>query len=70
MCLLKSLVLVCAEFIIFPSIARHKRTAIADYIDLFLIHAPFGGTDHRLSVYKALEEARKAGKIRSVGVSN
>ncbi|KAF9469954.1 NADP-dependent oxidoreductase domain-containing protein [Collybia nuda] len=41
-----------------------------DYIDLFLIHDPFAGTERRLATYKALQEAKHAGKIRSVGVSN
>ncbi|KAF8813836.1 Aldo/keto reductase [Phlegmacium glaucopus] len=41
-----------------------------DYIDLFLIHDPLSGTDRRLATYKALSEAKAAGKIRSVGVSN
>lgn len=40
------------------------------YIDLFLIHDPYAGTEKRLATYKALQEARKAGKIKSVGVSN
>jgi len=48
------------------SLARMKF----DYIDLFLIHDPLSGTDRRLATYKALIEAKAAGKIRSVGVSN
>ena len=41
-----------------------------DYIDLFLIHNPHSGTEKRLETYKALLEAKNAGKIKSVGVSN
>ncbi|OJA10533.1 hypothetical protein AZE42_01711 [Rhizopogon vesiculosus] len=41
-----------------------------EYIDLFLIHDPYSGTERRLATYKALQDARRAGKIRSVGVSN
>lgn len=41
-----------------------------DYIDLFLIHDPLSGKQKRLETYKALLEAKQAGKIRSVGVSN
>ncbi|KAJ7703042.1 NADP-dependent oxidoreductase domain-containing protein [Mycena rosella] len=41
-----------------------------DYIDLFLIHDPHSGTERRLATYKALLEAKTAGKIRTVGVSN
>jgi hypothetical protein len=35
-----------------------------------LIHDPYSGTERRLATYKALLEAKAAGKIRSVGVSN
>lgn len=38
-----------------------------DYIDLYLIHQPYGKVDE---AWKAMEEAKKAGKIRSIGVSN
>lgn len=40
------------------------------YIDLFLIHDPLSGKERRLETYKALQESRAAGKIRTVGVSN
>ncbi|KAF8509742.1 Aldo/keto reductase [Gautieria morchelliformis] len=40
------------------------------YIDLFLIHDPFSGTERRLATYRALQEAKRDGKIRDVGVSN
>ena len=38
-----------------------------DYIDLLLIHQPFG--DYYGS-YRAMEEAYKEGKVRAIGVSN
>lgn len=38
-----------------------------DYIDLYLIHQPYGDV---LGAWKAMEEAKQAGKIRSIGVSN
>jgi len=41
-----------------------------DYFDLFLVHAPYGGSEARCGTWKALVEAQKAGKIRSIGVSN
>ncbi|KAF5100824.1 hypothetical protein D0Z00_001093 [Geotrichum galactomycetum] len=40
------------------------------YIDLVLIHSPLSNTEKRLNTWKALQEAVKAGKIRSIGVSN
>jgi len=41
-----------------------------DYIDLYLIHDPLSGKEKRLATYRALLECQKAGKIRTVGVSN
>lgn len=38
-----------------------------DYVDLYLIHQPYGDVP---GAWKALEEAKAAGKIRSIGVSN
>ena len=38
-----------------------------DYVDLMLIHQPGYGDEE---TYKALERAVKAGKIRSIGISN
>ncbi|KAF8170788.1 Aldo/keto reductase [Pholiota molesta] len=40
------------------------------YIDLYLIHDGYSGKEKRLQAYKALLDAKAAGKIRSVGVSN
>lgn len=40
------------------------------YIDLFLIHAPFGGPDARLQSWRAIEDAIENHEIRSGGVSN
>ncbi|KAF2458160.1 NADP-dependent oxidoreductase domain-containing protein [Lineolata rhizophorae] len=41
-----------------------------DYIDLYLLHAPYGGKEGRLGAWKALAEAVEQGKVRSIGVSN
>ncbi|KAL8768081.1 MAG: hypothetical protein Q9209_005624 [Squamulea sp. 1 TL-2023] len=41
-----------------------------DYVDLYLIHAPYGGKSARNGTWRALIEAQQAGRIRSIGVSN
>ncbi|GAQ43718.1 hypothetical protein AtubIFM55763_008942 [Aspergillus tubingensis] len=46
------------------------REAQQEYFDLILLHAPYGGKEARLGSWKALVEAQKAGKTRSIGVSN
>ncbi len=38
-----------------------------DYMDLYLLHQPYGDT---AGAWKALEEAARAGKIKSIGISN
>ena len=38
-----------------------------DYMDLYLLHQPYGKVNE---AWRALEDARKEGKIRSIGVSN
>lgn len=38
-----------------------------DYIDLYLLHQPYGDV---AGAWKALEEAKAEGKIKSIGVSN
>ena len=49
------------------SIDESLKKLKTDYIDLLLIHQPFG--DYYGS-YRAMEEAYKAGKVRAIGVSN
>jgi len=49
------------------SIEESLRKLQTDYIDLLLIHQPFG--DY-YGTYRAMEEYYKAGKLRSIGVSN
>lgn len=49
------------------SIEESLKKLQSSYIDLLLIHQPFG--DYYGS-YRAMEEAYKAGKVRAIGVSN
>lgn len=49
------------------SIEESLKKLKTDYIDLLLIHQPFG--DYYGS-YRAMEEAYKAGKVRAIGISN
>ncbi len=49
------------------SIEESLRKLQTDYIDLLLIHQPYG--DY-YGTYRAMEEALKAGKVRAIGVSN
>lgn len=46
--------------------ASLKRLGL-DYMDLYLLHQPYGDT---MGAWRALEEAYHAGKIRAIGVSN
>ncbi len=49
------------------SIDESLRKLRTDFIDLLLIHQPFG--DY-YGTYRAMTEAYKAGKVRAIGVSN
>lgn len=49
------------------SINESLRKLKTDYIDLLLIHQPFG--DY-YGTYRAMEEAYKQNKVRAIGVSN
>lgn len=48
-------------------VARSLQLLDVDYIDLYLLHQPYG--DY-LGAWKALEEAVEEGKIKSIGISN
>jgi len=43
------------------------RNLRMEYMDMYLLHQPYGEV---VQAWRALEEAKKEGKIRSVGVSN
>lgn len=49
------------------SIDESLKKLKTDYVDLLLLHQPFG--DY-YGAYRAMEEAYKAGKVRAIGVSN
>ena len=49
------------------SIEESMRKLQTDYLDLLLIHQPFG--DY-YGTYRAMEELYKAGKLHAIGVSN
>lgn len=49
------------------SIQKSLEKLQTDYIDLMLLHQPFG--DY-YGAYRAMEEAYKEGKIRAIGISN
>lgn len=40
-----------------------------NYIDLYLIHGPWGGHDARRQAWEACMAAQKAGKVKSIGIS-
>lgn len=52
------------------SIDKSVKTCGLGYVDLFLLHSPYGGKKARLSSWKALEDAVQDGNVRIAGVSN
>ncbi len=52
------------------AIETSLRKLDMDYIDLYLIHQPYGEVEEIVGAWKAMEEAKAEGKIRSIGVSN
>lgn len=49
------------------SIDESLKKLGTDYIDLMLLHQPYGDV---FGAYRAMEDAMKEGKLRSIGVSN
>ncbi|WYZ41025.1 hypothetical protein EsH8_IV_001366 [Colletotrichum jinshuiense] len=52
------------------SIKQSVEVSGLGYVDLFLLHSPYGGKEARLTSWKALEDAIDAGEVKMGGVSN
>lgn len=52
------------------SIKQSVKESGLGYIDLFLLHSPYGGKAKRLESWKAVEDAIDDGEVKSGGVSN
>jgi diketogulonate reductase-like aldo/keto reductase len=52
------------------SITKSVKECGLGYIDLFLLHSPYGGKKKRLESWRAVEDAIDDGEVRIGGVSN
>ena len=52
------------------AIKKSVKEAGLGYIDLFLLHSPYGGKQARLDSWKAVEDAINDGEVKIGGVSN
>ncbi|KAI6902291.1 Aldo/keto reductase [Hortaea werneckii] len=52
------------------SIQKSVKECGLGYIDLFLLHSPYGGKQARLESWRAVEDAIQDGEVRIGGVSN
>lgn len=52
------------------SITQSVKQCGLGYIDLFLLHSPYGGKTLRLESWRAVEDAIDAGEVKIGGVSN
>ncbi|KAI9848222.1 MAG: hypothetical protein M1837_000896 [Sclerophora amabilis] len=52
------------------SINQSLKKSGLGYIDLYLLHSPYGGKAKRLECWKAVEDAIEEGKVKIGGVSN
>ncbi|OTA24701.1 hypothetical protein BTJ68_11052 [Hortaea werneckii EXF-2000] len=52
------------------SIRKSVKECGLGYIDLFLLHSPYGGKHARLESWRAVEDAIQDGEVRIGGVSN
>jgi diketogulonate reductase-like aldo/keto reductase len=52
------------------SIKRSVDVCGLGYVDLFLLHSPYGGKEARLTSWRALEDAVNDGEVKMAGISN
>lgn len=52
------------------SISQSVKECGLGYVDLFLLHSPYGGKQARLDSWRALEDAIQDGEVKIGGVSN
>jgi diketogulonate reductase-like aldo/keto reductase len=52
------------------SIKRSVDVCGLGYVDLFLLHSPYGGKEARLTSWRALEDAINDGEVKMAGISN
>ena len=52
------------------SIKQSVKQCGLRYIDLFLLHSPYGGKSQRLECWRAVEDAIDDGEIKTGGISN
>lgn len=52
------------------SIRRSVEACGLGWVDLMLLHSPYGGREARLASWRALEDAVEAGEVKMAGVSN
>ena len=52
------------------SIKQSVKQSGLGYIDLFLLHSPYGGKTKRMECWKAVEDAIEDGEVKTGGISN
>lgn len=52
------------------SIEKSIRKSGLGYIDLYLLHSPYGGKEARWECWRAIEDAIEERQVKSGGVSN
>jgi diketogulonate reductase-like aldo/keto reductase len=52
------------------AIKKSIKESGLEYLDLYLLHSPYGGRKRRLECWSAVEDAVLDGEVRSAGVSN